>query len=140
MKVEVGPVEPASAAAWIRWADETLIGPQSPTGVSLSPELVDDLRQYLEEWKSKARSKDDTFRWHDDIDPDQLEYLVHIFYSLDAQLSHDAQQGDAAPDQGRAFYIVLVRALLHALEMDSPGRAAFVDQLRSSWPIAAEGS
>ena len=144
MKVEVGPVDPGSAAAWIQWADEALgrLRPQSSTGMSLSPEVVDDLRHYLDHWKSKTRSRQDSFRWHGELDPDELEYLVHIFCRLDAQLSDEAQQGrpSAAPDEGRGFYVVLVRALLHALEMDSPSRAAFVDQLRSSWPIAAEAS
>ena len=40
----------------------------------------------------------------------------------------------------RTFYLMLVRALLHALESQSAGRAAFVTQLRSSWPIAAEAN
>jgi hypothetical protein len=35
------------------------------------------------------------------------------------------------------FYLVLVRDLLHALEMEGTGRAAFVDQLRWGWPSAA---
>jgi hypothetical protein len=73
-----------------------------------------------------------------EIDPDELEYLVHAFFCLDALLSDGVQQGErsTAPDQARDFYLVLVRSLLHALEMDSPCRAAFVEQLRSSWPIA----
>lgn len=46
--------------------------------------------------------------------------------------------GWVAHDEGRVFYVVLVRALLHAVEAESPDRAAFVEQLRSSWPSAVE--
>ena len=73
-----------------------------------------------------------------DAGGDELEHLVHAFFTLDAQLSHEVHGKRSPPptDRGRNFYLVLVRALLHALEMDSPCRAAFADQLRSSWPIA----
>ena len=77
-----------------------------------------------------------SFRWHGEIDPDELEHLIHALFTLDAQLSDGAYGQSAASGRARDFYLVLVRALLHALEMDSPGRAAFADQLRSSWPIA----
>jgi hypothetical protein len=143
VRLEVGPIERATAAAWIHWADETLgqLRRQSATGACVSAEAVDDLRYYLEQWKPVARSTHDSFRWHGEIDPDQLEYLVHTFFNLDVQLSHeDRRQGEWSPPPGsaRAFYLVLVRALLHALELESPARAAFVDQLRSCWPVAVE--
>ena len=140
MKLEVGPVEPASAAAWIQWADEILGGVRrrSDTGTPLSAEVADDVRHYLEQWKPETRSTHDTYRWRGEIDCDQLEYLVHAFFTLDERMSSEAENGERSgvPDEARDFYLVLVRALLHALEMDSPCRAAFVDQLRSSWPSA----
>jgi hypothetical protein len=139
VRLEVGPVEPASAAAWIQWADETLSKRRlrSGTGVSLPAAVLDELRHYVEQWKPQSRSMHRTFRWHGEIDPDELEHLVHAVFTLDVQLSHQVHgERSAAPDEGRDFYLVLVRALLHALEMDSPSRAAFADQLRSSWPIA----
>lgn len=142
MRLEVGPVETASVAAWIQWADETFgkLCPQSATGVSLPAEVVEDLRRYVEQWKPETCSRRGSFRWHGEIDPEQLEYLVQAFFNLDAHLSREVRRGErsAAPGKGRDFYLVLVRALLHALEMDSPGRAAFVDQLRSSWPTAVQ--
>jgi hypothetical protein len=78
--------------------------------------------------------------WQVDVDPDELEYLVHAIFSLDIELSDEGGQveGPGAPTEGRTFHLVLVRALLHALETESPSRAEFVDQLRSSWPAAAE--
>jgi len=135
----VGPVEPASAAAWINWADATLaeLRLSSGTGASLPAEVVDELRHYVEQWRPESRSMRGSFRWHGEIDPDELEHLVHAFFTLDAQLSPEIHaERSAAKERGRDFYLVLVRALLHALETDGPSRAAFADQLRSSWPIA----
>ena len=140
----MGPFEPASAAAWIQWAEETFgeLHPESAPGGSLSAEFVDDLRRYVDQWNPESCVGRDGLRWPAEIDPDQVEYLVHSFFSLDAQLSEEVRRGErtAASDPGRDFYLILVQALLHALETDSPCRAAFVDQLRSSWPIAAEAS
>jgi hypothetical protein len=81
-------------------------------------------------------------RWHVEFDPEEVEYLVLAFFHLDARLSDEVRRGQRShpPAEGRHFYLVLVRDLLHALEVDSPGRAAFADQLRSSWPTAAAAS
>jgi hypothetical protein len=137
MKLYVGPAEPESAAAWIQWADETLadLPDRKTTRLAVSTEAIEDLRGYLEQWRPEVGSTTDPFRWHGELDPEQLEYLVHAVFNLDAHLSCERS---SAPHQGRDFYLVLVRALLHALETDSPRRAAFVEELRSSWPIAAE--
>ncbi len=100
---------------------------------------MDDLRHYLEQWKLETRAMRDSFRWHVEIDPERLEYIAHAVFTLDEHPSYEGEQRErSAPNEGREFNLVLVHALLHALEMDSPARAAFVDQLRSSWPIAAE--
>lgn len=136
----MGPVEPASATAWIQWAGATLaeLRLSSGTGASLPVEVVDELRHYVEQWRRESRSTRGSFRWHGEIDPEELEHLVHAFFTLDGQLSPEIHaERSTAKDRGRDFYLVLVRALLHALETESPGRAAFADQLRSSWPIAA---
>lgn len=140
MRIDVGPVAPSSAAAWIDWADEVFeeLRNEPPTRVSLPAAVFDDLGGYLEQWMPRARIVDRPFRWRAEIDPDKLEYLVHALFNLDTRLLAEAQRGErpSSPEEGRLFYLVLVRALLHALEVESPGRAAFVDQLRSSWPSA----
>jgi hypothetical protein len=87
--------------------------------------------------RPRARIGDEAFRWHTEIDTDELEYLLCALFRLDARLSAEAQRRRPC-DEGRLFYLVLVRALLHALETGSPGRAAFADQLRSAWPSAAD--
>ena len=104
------------------------------------PPLLFGAGGYLQQWKRSDVRAGSTFRWHAEVDPDQLEYLVQGLLRLDAQLAAEVEDGRQrpAPDQGREFYLVLVRDLLYALEMEGTGRAAFVDQLRCCWPIAAE--
>lgn len=141
MRLDVGPVAPASAAAWIDWAEEVFgeLRNEPPTRVSLPAAVFDDIGGLLEQWMPRARIVDEPFRWHVEIDPDRLEYLVHALFNLDTWLLAETQRGErpGSPEEGRLFYLVLVRAMLHALEGESPDRAAFVDQLRSSWPSAA---
>jgi len=141
--VDVGPVASGSVKAWTEWADQ-LVGEfrdEFPSNTSLPATAMEDLGRYVRQWKP-PKGGGETWRWHAETDPDELEYLVHALFRLDARLSAEVRRGERAdaPDNGRAFYLVLVRALLHALEMESPARAAFVDQLRSSWPIAAQAN
>ena len=143
VRLDVGPVAPAGAVAWMEWADEALEGlsSQPASGLSPSSSVFVDAASYLQRWMPCTGSLPRTLRWQADVDPDELEYLVHAFFNLDTQLSQEVGAGvPDAPQEGRTFYLVLVRALLHALETQSPGRAAFVAQLRSSWPVAAEAS
>ena len=143
MRLDVGPVAPASAIAWMEWADEALGGLSSrpASGPFPSSSVFVDAASYLQRWMPCTGRLPTTLRWQADVDPDELEYLVHAFFNLDTQLSKEAGAGEPdAPQEGRTFYLVLVRAILHALETQSPGRAAFVAQLRSSWPVAAEAN
>ena len=138
MRVDVGPVARASAVAWIEWAD----GFSETIRAGMCPPLLIGAGGYLQQWKRSDVSAGSTFRWHTNVDPDQLEYLIHGLLRLDAQVAAEVEDGRQrpAPDQGREFYLVLVRDLLYALEMEGTGRAAFVDQLRCCWPIAAEAN
>ena len=143
MRLDVGPVAPASAAAWLAWADDVRGGLRHDPaeGSSYLPMLF-GAGGYLDQWKRPDHWAGGAFRWQADVDPDELEYLVHGFLRLDAQLSIDRVDGaqPPVPCEGREFYLVLVRDLLHALEMEGRGRAAFVDQLRCCWPSAAEAN
>jgi len=144
VRLDVGPVAPASAVAWLGWADEVYGDFASCPASALlaSTGLAVDVVSYLHRWMAHAAAVDNIYRWQAEVDPDELEYLVHAFCSLDAQMSGDGVVGELPPlpEEGRAFYLVLVGALLHALETESRSRAAFVDQLRSCWPSAAEAN
>lgn len=140
MRLDVGPVAPASAVAWMTWAQKALtrLNAQPPSRTS-STGVLADAGSYLRRWMPCTGSLPESLHWHPEVDPDEVEYLVHAFFNLDTQLSDEARRGMSEPPrEGRTFYRVLVGALLHALETQSPSRAAFVTQLRSSWPIAVE--
>jgi hypothetical protein len=136
----VGPVARSSAVAWIAWADDVCGDLRDdPSSRWAWPPLLFGADGYLQQWKRSDLSAGRTFRWHGDVDADQLEYLIHGLLRLDGQLAVEVEDGaqPPAPEEAREFYLVLVRDLLYALEMEGTGRAAFVDQLRSGWPTAA---
>lgn len=140
VRVDVGPVAGASAIAWITWAGDVCRDLRDDPAAC--PPLLLGPGGYLAQWKCPGHSAGGTFRWHADVDPDELEYLIHGLLRLDAQLAAEVEDGGQfpAPDDGREFYLVLVRDMLYALEMEGMGRAAFVDQLRCCWPSAAEAN
>ena len=138
----MGPVAPASADAWIGWAQEllrTLHQEPRATGI-LPPEVLDEVASYVDEWAATCRRGADRFHWQVDVRPEQLEYLTNALYNLDTKLADVAGwfPNRTMPAEGRAFHLILVQALLFALAQDSPGRAAFAEQLRESWPVAAD--
>ena len=132
VRVCVGPVAPTSAKAWISWARKMIeaLRRQPESAVKLPAQVLDDVAAYVESWAG-ANRRGDVFEWQVEVDPDELEYLTNALYNLDLRLAEEA-----APAAARAFHIVLVQALLFALAQESPSRAAFVEQLRPSWPVA----
>lgn len=140
MMLDVGPVAPASALVWIDWAHRILrqLRDEPVSAVSLPVPMLDHIDVYLDEWERTIVDDGTTFRWHAEMEPDELEYLTNAVYSVETQLSALRWPGEGTPAEGRDFYLVLVRALLHALTLESPPRAAFANQLRSSWHSSAE--
>ena len=72
MKLDVGPVAPASAVAWIEWAED-LFGEfraELTSEVTPSADEMDDVGQYLEQCMARTRAIE-TFRWQGEVDPGQ---------------------------------------------------------------------
>ncbi|MCA1673975.1 MAG: hypothetical protein LC799_17835 [Actinobacteria bacterium] len=106
------------------------------------PQVLDDLDAYLDDWGGAAPTNRSAFRWRAEVDADELEYVTNALYNLDIRLSAEVRRGErqAGPAAGLTFHLVLVGALLHALALESGPRAQFVEQLRSSWPTAAQAN
>lgn len=140
--LDVGPVEPASALVWIEWAHKILgqLRDEPASAVSLPAPMLDHMNVYLDHWARTTLDSGESFRWHAEIEPDALEYLANAVYNVEITLGAMSWPDEraTAPAEGRDFYLVLVRALVHALALESPPRAAFADQLRSSWHTWAE--
>lgn len=129
MRLDVGPVAPSSAGVWIEWAHGVLGDHADRTAPATcpGPQMLETVDGYLRLWASRGRHQ--AFRWHVEVDPDELEYVAAALFHLDPRLS-------AAPAEGRDFHLALVRAVLRSLELEGPSRAAFADQLKWSWPSA----
>ena len=142
MRLYVGPVAPDSVVAWAEWAHTVLddLRHDCRAGACLSARVLDDIEAYVAEWERTTGNSGGAFRWQSDVHPDHLEYLTNALYNLDLRLAADGEPSAAAAlsVEGRLFHLVLVRALLTALAGESPTHAAFVDQMRASWPTAAE--
>jgi hypothetical protein len=139
VKVNVGPVEPACAHAWIGWVQEMLgvLRREAVATLTLTDQVLDDVGAYVDRWCGAAHLDADAFRWHADVHPDELEYLTNCLYNLDRRLADQTRMCSARrePIEGRSFHVVLVDALLFALAHAGPSQAAFAEQLRSSWPV-----
>ena len=139
MRVDVGPVEPTSARAWIGWAREMLgtLRHEPAATPTLTAEVLDDVGDYVDSWAGAASNGAGAFRWHVEIHPDELEYLTNSLYNVDLRLADQARPrpGRAEPTEGRAFHVVLVDSLLFALAQAGASQAAFAEQLRPFWPI-----
>jgi len=108
---------------------------QPESAVTLAGQVLDDVSLSVDAWAG-AKCTGDVFSWLVDVDPDEFEYLTNALYNLDLRRADEA--GRAAPAEAPAFHLMLVRALLFALAQDGPSRSAFVEQLRPSWPVAAD--
>ena len=138
MRLDVGPVASTSARCWVGWAHRVLreLRAEAVPPASLPSQVLDDLDAYLDDWDRTTRAGNGTFRWRVEVDADELEYVTNAFFNLDSEVARGREKD--GPAEGHAFHLVLVRALLDALAMESPPRAEFVDQLRGRWPAAAQ--
>ena len=138
----MGPVSRTSVLRWVEWAEAALAELDvDPAGDGDAPAVTRaDFDCYLQDWRRMACHGSADFQWQAEVDPDALVYFTHALYNLDRRLSAEVGRGEreAGPAEARAFDLVLVRALLDTLASESPCRAAFAEQLRSTWPSAAE--
>jgi hypothetical protein len=140
MRLYVGPVAPDSVVAWVEWArgvlDDLRNDPRTSAWLCTA---LDDIEAYVGEWERGTGGSDGAFRWQSEVPAEDLEYLTNALYNLDLHLAADGEPGGrvALAGEGRDFHLVLVQALLAALSHESPTHAAFVDQIRASWPTAA---
>ena len=136
----MGPVPRTSALRWVEWAETVLEEVRAEPGGSDGLAALAHFDSYLGHWRRMACDGTADFRWEAEVDPDALEFFTLALYNLDRRLAAEVARGEreAGPVEAHAFNLVLVRGLLHALAAESPGRAAFAEQLRWSWPSAAE--
>ncbi len=132
VRLDVGPVPSESVLSWIDYA---AAGLASGGGEGLSPDVVEGFRWYLLEWRRLAE-RGPEFHWEAEVSSEVAEYLMLPFFRTAERLSAIAERRhrSAAPPQSAAFYVLLVQAVLDALDQEGPAQAEFADHLRSFWP------
>lgn len=139
MHVEIGPVSATSATAWIGYARAVLTGYGFPTPTTVDQQVGSDVaesfRHYLDEWDAIAAHGGE-FKWVADVDLEVVEYLVHAFYRVAAQLADAAERRGSRlmPDEAGPFYASLVTGLLAGLRTAGEPAADFAEELESFWP------
>jgi hypothetical protein len=136
--VRVGPVPSGSVSIWIAYARTVLAQSMAGTQVGtrvIPMEVIEAFETLLREWEDCA-SRDLTFIWDAELEPEQVEYLTHAFFDLATGLAEAAEQRGfpVSPPEGDEFYYCLVKALLDALEREGGAHCDFALDLRSRWP------
>lgn len=119
MRVEVGPVPSESVVMWLAYARTVLaqcITHPGVYGTTLLPDQIAAFEAYLDEWDLIA-SRDMTFRWVTDVDPDKVKQLADVWFELTEGMGvAAAKRGfELQPPEGKAFNEALAVAVLTAL-------------------------
>lgn len=145
MQVQVGPVSPESVMAWVSYARTVLAtvstsDPTTAAPTTVSPDVAEGFERYLAAWEAQASRAGD-FVWTADVDPEEVEFLAHTWFTLAARLT--ARGADGGPSRPRLperpaaseeFYQSLVAAMLDALAQEGRSLREFAEQLRDDWP------
>jgi hypothetical protein len=138
MHVDIGPVAPASARAWIAYATDMLTLLRTVPEPTLSPKELDAFEGLLAEWRPIAERDNGVFRWSSTESPERVQYLINALYVAGTVIEREAAAGRAhlRPAAADEFHIRLVRGVLDALEQESEADAHFARQMRDLWTIA----
>jgi len=135
MRIVIGPVDAASARAWLGYAHRVLddIGGLAPGECFTAPDTVDLMRGFVDSWSHAALGTD--FYWEEDLPAERIEYAMHAFQKVVGVLAARAEvHGRSAPPEGDDFYLALLHGVLRALESESASSAAFAQHLAEFWP------
>lgn len=123
--------------AWIAFGRGTVEVLRDDPG-EVPRSAIDRFERYLEEWDAVA-GRQDPFRWSGELTVEMLEYLTNWLYRTGVRLAADAEAGigPTRPPAADKFRVVLIRAMLAALEREGPAPAQFAEQIRAQWgPVA----
>jgi hypothetical protein len=135
--VEVGPVTPESARAWVAYAGETLEELRALPHIEAVAGALDSFAELLDAWRPIA-ARAEPFRWVSDQPAERVKYLLNALYWSGIIVEREAPAGRAhlRPPEADEFHFVLVHAALAALEQESEADAQFVAGLRGVWGVA----
>jgi hypothetical protein len=138
VRLRVGPLPSAGVSLWIAYArtviTRSLVRP-AELGVSLSPEVVELVETYLDDWE-RAASAGAVFEWGAEVPTDQITSLGGTWFLIASHLAEVAEQRGypISPPEGDEFYRALIMAFLDGLDAEGGHYAAMADELRAEWP------
>jgi hypothetical protein len=137
VRVDLGPVSPESAQAWISYATDTLGVLRALPDEQLPSRALDAFASLLNEWRPIAESGK-PFRWSSEEQPERVQYLLNALHVAGTMIEQEAASGRARlrPASADEFHVLLVREALSALKHESDADAQFVEQMRNVWGIA----
>jgi hypothetical protein len=135
--VEVGPVSPQSARAWVAYAGDTLAELRGLPHIEAVAGALDGFAELLDEWRPIAE-RPEPFRWVSDQPAERVKYLLNALYWSGIIVEREVPSGRAhlRPPEADEFHFVLVHSALGALEQESDSDAHFVAELRGVWGVA----
>ena len=137
MRIELGPVSPKSARAWVAYATEMLVLLRALPEQQLPPPALDAFASLLDVWRPIAE-RPEPFRWSSEEPPERVQYLLNALFVAGTLIEDEAASGRAPlrPAVADEFHVLLVREVLQTLEHQSDADAQFVEQMRNVWRIA----
>lgn len=137
VRVVVGPVDIASASAWLSYAREVVddLAFAESDECYAGPEVLAVFRHYIESWEAEA-AQGEKFLWEQEIPVEVLEYHVHAFKKVvEVLAAREARSGIShAPEESDVFYKALIQGIVVALAAEGPASAEFAVQLEETWP------
>jgi hypothetical protein len=121
----------------MNYATETLAVLRAHPRPELPEGAFDGFAALLEDWRPIA-DRDEKFRWSSEERPERAQYLIRALYVAGTIIEDEAAAGRASlrPREADEFHLVLVQAVLDALERESAADAHFVQEIRNIWDIA----
>lgn len=137
MRIEIGPVPTASAAAWLDYATGAVAVLRTHRPATLSTEALDAFDELLTEWRSTL-APGQLFHWVVEESPERVEFLMKSLYEagLAIEALHESGQAALRPAAADEFHVCLVNQVLASLEHEGPAHGQFVESLREEWGVA----
>lgn len=137
MRIEIGPVSAASAAAWLDYGTEVIAMLAVQRPANLSTDALEAFDSLIAEWRS-VLDRGGAFHWIVEESPDRVEFLMKALYEagLAVESLHESGVATLRPVAADEFHVALVTQVLAALEHEGPPHEQFVESLREEWGVA----
>lgn len=135
MQLELGPIDARDMERWTRFARRVLLEVRTDVDhdTVMDLDVIDGWSRLIDAWQRTAARSEHTFRWSDQLDCDQGEYLLHgLIRGLGGQDLGELVTLDDVAEQTMVTRHVL-GCFLDAMCEENDAAAAFTEDLRSRY-------